>query len=186
MRPIVSGCLVALSLLVLGGSALADTITYRWVDAQGVVHYSDQPHPGAQEIHLTGAQTYHGTPDNLSSAASPAAPPPAASPSAYRSCAITQPVADSSLFAPEAVDVSVRLSPALRPGDQLGVLVDGAALQPQGDGGSFQLPAPDRGAHTVTAEVRDAEGTVLCSATAVTFYVQRPSVNSPASPIKPH
>src|SRR5450755_41738 len=116
MRPIVYRCLVALSLLTLGGSGLAAT-TYRWVDAQGVVHYSDTPHPGAQEIQLTGAQTYHGTP-----AAETAAPAPPASAKAgavaYQSCAITQPSPEASLYAPETVDISVRSSPGLREGDQ--------------------------------------------------------------------
>ncbi len=31
--------------------------TYRWVDADGV-HYSDQPHPGAEQITLSQTQTY--------------------------------------------------------------------------------------------------------------------------------
>lgn len=182
MPSIVYRCLVALSLLALGGSGLAAT-TYRWVDAQGVVHYSDTPHPGAQEIQLTGAQTYHGTP---ATAPPVAAPPPAERANAYQSCAITQPAPETSLYAPDSVDVSVRVNPALRPGDQLGVLVDGVALQPVGDGATFQVLQPDRGTHTVSAEVRDAQGTVLCSAAAVTFSVQRPSVNTPASPVKPH
>jgi len=33
--------------------------------------------------------------------------------------------------------------------------------------------------------VRDADGTVLCTAGNVTFYVQRPSLDSPQSPLKP-
>src|ERR1017187_7466811 len=65
MPSIVYRCLVALSLLALGGSGLAAT-TYRWVDAQGVVHYSDTPHPGAQEIEGGGRPALP----------RPAAPPP--------------------------------------------------------------------------------------------------------------
>jgi hypothetical protein len=183
MRPIVYRCLVALSLLALGGSGLAAT-TYRWVDAQGVVHYSDTPHPGAQEIQLTGAQTYHGTPASATPAAPP--PPPAQVAGGYQSCAITQPSPESDLFAPESVNVSVRTSPALRAGDQVAVSVDGVALQPVGDGSAFQISAPDRGTHSISAEVHGADGTLLCSAAVVSFSVQRPSLNSPLSPVKPH
>jgi len=59
-------------------------------------------------------------------------------------------------------------------------------LQPTGDGLSFQIPQPERGAHTINAVLRDTDGTVVCNAAPVTFYVQQPSVNSPASPVKPH
>jgi hypothetical protein len=176
-------CLAVLSLFALGGVAIAAT-TYRWVDAQGVVHYSDTPHPGAQEIQLTGAQTYHGPP---APAAAPA-PPAAASgaPVAYESCAITQPAPDASLYAPETVNVSFRSTPTLRPGDQIEVQMDGTPLPPVGDGLSFQIQQPERGTHAISAVVRDAGGSVVCSATPVSFNVQLPSINSPTSPVKPH
>ena len=38
-------------------AAVAATV-YKWVDENGVVHYSDQPHPNAQKIHVQAAQTY--------------------------------------------------------------------------------------------------------------------------------
>ena len=78
-------------------------------------------------------------------------------------------------------------SPALRVGDQLNVQVDGQALAPiSDDGQQFQVQAPSRGTHTVNAQIRGADGTVLCNAPAVSFSVQRPSVNSPPSPVRPH
>jgi hypothetical protein len=184
MRPVAPGLVWLLlpGLLGLSAPAAAATTLYRWVDADGVLHYSDTPFPGAQKIELSDAQTYHGPPP---AAPAVAAPPAAASP--YQSCDITQPASQSSLFAPESVDISVALSPGLRPGDQLSVAVDGQALQPVSAGGStFQLSQPDRGTHTLTAEVRGPDGTVLCSAPSVVFAVQRPSVNSPQSPVRPH
>lgn len=39
---------IGISLLVIGVTATAET--YRWVDAEGKVHYSDRPVQGAQEI----------------------------------------------------------------------------------------------------------------------------------------
>ena len=35
--------------MVVSGTALPATV-YKWVDADGVTHYSDQPHPGAQKV----------------------------------------------------------------------------------------------------------------------------------------
>jgi len=61
--------------------ALADAsgsaTVYRWVDAQGVVHYSDHPRPGAQRLQIQPAQTFHHltTVDTPNSAA--IGPPPA-------------------------------------------------------------------------------------------------------------
>src|SRR5262252_10689165 len=37
--------------------ALATTV-YKWVDENGVVHYSDQPHPNAEKVHVQAVQTY--------------------------------------------------------------------------------------------------------------------------------
>ena len=175
--------LSALCLLALCGAAAAATL-YRWVDAQGVVHYSDTPQPGAETLNISGAQTYHGTQGPASP--SPGAPQ-ASAPAGYDTCAITQPAPESSLFAPESVAVSVQVSPALHDGDQVTVQVDGESLQPIAtNAATFHLPQPERGTHTVSAQVRNADGEVLCSAPPVSFTVQRPSVNSPQSPVKPH
>ena len=122
MRTALHG-LVALCLLGLSGLSGATTL-YRWVDAQGVVHYSDTPHEGAQVMQISGAQTYHGT-----SAATTAPAPGATAQSGkksegYDSCAITTPAPDSNLYAPDSVTVSVEVSPGLHDGDQLTVQVD--------------------------------------------------------------
>ena len=183
MSKIAHCLMLALAALVAAGSCLAQTM-YRWVDAQGVVHYSDQPQPGAQAIPVPSAQTYRAPP------AAPAAPPAAAAtpaaPAVYESCAITQPAADANLFAPEAVNISVQVVPSLRPGDRFNVTFDGSALPSSPGAMNFELPAPERGEHTINATVTSPEGQTLCSAPAVSFSVQRPSLNSPQSPAKGH
>jgi hypothetical protein len=168
------------------GSARADsagnggaTTLYRWVDAQGVIHFSDTPQPGAQKIEVAPAQTFPSTPVPASEAAPPA---PA---SVYQACDISQPTAEQSFYAPEVVGVSVRVVPDLREGDQLSVTVDGRAVQSiEGSALDFELPMPDRGAHTLRAVVHDAAGRALCSSPSITFYVQRPSLLSPQSPVQ--
>jgi len=65
-------------------------------------------------------------------------------------------------------------------------LADGAALPSSAGAMNFQLSAPERGTHTITATVLSADGQTLCSAPAVSFSVQRPSLNSPQSPAKGH
>jgi hypothetical protein len=41
---------------LLAALAAQAAVVYRWVDADGVVHYSDQPVPGAQKIITAGKQ----------------------------------------------------------------------------------------------------------------------------------
>jgi hypothetical protein len=31
---------------------------YKWTDSQGVIHFSDTPHDGAQKLNIPDAQTY--------------------------------------------------------------------------------------------------------------------------------
>jgi hypothetical protein len=170
----------------LVGSAQADagdnggaTTLYRWVDAQGVIHFSDTPQPGAEKIQVSPAQTFPSTPVPGSEAAPPV---PA---SVYEACDISQPTPEQSLYAPQVVGISVRVVPDLREGDQLSVTVDGHALASiEGSALDFELPMPDRGAHMLQAVVRDAEGRTLCTSPSVTFYVQRPSLLSPQSSVQ--
>ena len=185
MRTVLHG-LVALCLLGLSGLSVATTL-YRWVDAQGVVHYSDTPHEGAQVMQISGAQTYHGASAAPPATVTRAPPQPGTKSEPYQSCAITQPAPDSALYAPESVAVSVEVSPGLHDGDQLTVQVDGRQLQSNTEGGqSFVISQPERGDHSVSAQVRSPDGAMLCNAPPVTFSVTRPSVNSPNNPVKPH
>jgi hypothetical protein len=188
----VTSALAGLSALLLvaavAGAAAPSTSSptttlYRWVDSDGIVHYSDRPQPGAQVIHIQGAQTYSAPPAPKTDVSKSSGP---LEPSLYQSCAIVEPGQESTFANPENVPISVRISPALRPGDQLEVSVDGAVLQPVGGGLQYQITAPERGAHTVTAAVRDADGKAVCQAASVTFSVQRTSLLSPQSPLRPH
>src|SRR5580658_4196629 len=73
-----SGCmrgLPLLLLLIMSASASSATV-YKWVDDNGVTHFSDQPNPKAQKLEITGAQTYD------SQSATVAAPPRTAAPGA--------------------------------------------------------------------------------------------------------
>jgi len=171
----------------VAGSAYADgngggaTTLYRWVDAQGVIHFSDTPQPGAKKIEVSPAQTFPATTTPGTVVAVPATQ------RVYQSCQISQPTAEQSFYAPEVIGISVHLVPDLRAGDQLSMSVDGHGISSiNGSALDFELPMPDRGAHTLQAVVRDAQGHTLCSSPSVTFYVQRPSLLSPQSPAANH
>lgn len=177
-------------LLVAAGATLAAepgsppgdsgaTTTYRWVDAQGVVHYSDTPQPGAQKLEIAPAQTFQPTPVPTAQRGESLAP----GSGQYTSCVITQPQSQQSFYAPESVPVTLELAPDLRSGDHVQVSFDGQSVSPTDDSGlNFQIDMPVRGQHTVAAVVVDSGGKTVCTSAPVTFFVRRPSVLSPQSP----
>jgi Domain of unknown function (DUF4124) len=162
--------------LLAAGSLLAEA--YRWVDSDGVVHYSDRPEPGAEKIVLPEANTTsvrRVTPRPSSTAAASAgAEQPA--PVKYESLSITTPAAEETLWNIEGVlNVSLALTPALQPGHQVRVYFDG---KPQMvDGTSFQLQEVWRGVHNIQAEVLDATGKLMIRSQPNRFYVQQNTVN---------
>jgi hypothetical protein len=158
--------------------ALAATV-YRWVDDQGVVHYSDQPHPNAEKLQVHAAQTYKSTGAD-STATGGGGQPAGAAPAPYRGCAIVQPQ-DSQVFANiDSLTVVVQTDPALHPGDKVYVTVDGQALNGGNPTGpQFVLTPVDRGQHTAQALVKDSGGAIQCQTPAVTFSVHQNSVLNP-------
>jgi Domain of unknown function (DUF4124) len=173
------------SLGLLAATALADnggtTTVYKWVDAQGIVHYSDQPHPNAQRLEIHGAQTFSAP--SLPLASSSAGPQePQSSGPAYDSCVIAQPKDQQMLMNVYRATAVVQTSPALRPGDDVHLFVDGKAMP--GSGSSFSFPVY-RGQHSVQAVIEDSSGQIVCETSTVTFFVHQPSVQNPHNPVHP-
>ena len=189
IRPAVaSSTLAALACLgLLSATALADnggtTTVYKWVDPQGVVHYSDQPHPNAQKLEVRGAQTFSAPPVQPSSSSTSAPTTTQASGPAYDSCTIAQPTDQQSLMNVYEATAVVQTSPGLRPGDDIRLFIDGKQIA--GSGNSFTFPVV-RGQHSVQAVVEDSTGQIVCETSGVTFFVHQPSVQNPHNPVHPH
>jgi hypothetical protein len=183
-RAIAAGLAGFACLGLLAASALADnggqTTVYKWVDAQGVVHYSDQPHPNAQKLEISGAQTFS-APAVPASTAAPEATQPSGPP--YDSCAITQPTDQQMLMNAYQATAVVQTSPALRPGDQVRLFVDGKQISGSGTSFTFRV---FRGQHSVQAVIQDYSGQIVCETSTVTFYVHQPSIQNPQNPVHPH
>lgn len=175
------------ALCLLCAAALADngkpTTVYRWVDAQGVVHYSDQPHPNAQKLEIRGAQTFSELPPQSSAGTAPEQAQPSAPAAAYQSCAIAQPTDQQSLMNVNQTTAVVQTSPALRAGDQVHLFVDGKQIA--GSGTSFTFSV-FRGQHSVQAVIEDSTGQIVCETNNVTFFVHQPSIRNPHNPVHPH
>jgi Domain of unknown function (DUF4124) len=152
---------------------------YRWVDENGVTHYSDQPHENAEKVHVAAPQTYKPTP-------LPASPPSQnAQPQASNTyqCQVVAPANDDSFSNTYSVDTAVQVNPSPHNGDQVFLLMDGARVPNfPAVGGAFTITNIDRGQHTLQAVVQDTNGKLLCQSANVTFTVLQPSVLNPANP----
>lgn len=173
---------VLFTLMSIACSVALATTVYKWVDENGVIHYSDQPHPNAQKIQVQGVQTYS------ASAGAVRAPAPSApeanteSAGAYRGCVIAQPQNEQNLPNVQSVLVRVAVDPLPRPSDRVFISVDGQGLNGgQPTGMSISVTPIDRGEHTVQAQIRGPDDQVLCQTPTVTFYVQQPNLLSPAA-----
>jgi Domain of unknown function (DUF4124) len=167
-------------LWVLCTAAFAATV-YKWVDENGVTHYSDQPHENAEKVTLAQPQTYKAP-------KTPAQPPPTATgpkstAPVYSNCAIVQPADEDTFPNATSVTTAVVTTPVVRDGDQVFLLLDGAKVPnfPTG-GGSFTISPIDRGSHSLQAIVQDSGGQVVCQSPNITFTVLQPSILNPANP----
>src|ERR1700722_14919056 len=99
--------------------ALAATV-YKWVDENGTVHYSDQPHANAQKVEVQAAQTYPATATpSQAAAAANANSGNDATDKSYRGCAIVNPQDGTQVANVDTLGVSVRTDPGLHAGDQI-------------------------------------------------------------------
>lgn len=170
--------------IAVSTTALAATV-YKWVDQDGVTHYSDQPHPGAQKIEVQAAQTYKGSGQRF---ANPVPRSSGASGPVYSACAITRPTPDEVFMNTAAAPASVHVDPGLRPSDRLAVLLDGTPVQSSvAPDVEFTLAGLARGTHSLSVRVEDSSGAVVCQSAGVTFNVHQPSVLAPNLPaVRPH
>lgn len=158
----------------LFATALALAEAYRWVDEEGITHYSDRPEEGAEQVELseysrnTGARLYRNT-TPVGAAAEESA---SDEPFSYQSLTITSPGAEETLWNIEGVlNVTLALSPGLQSGHQVRVYHNG---QPQiVSGTSFQLEEVYRGVHNLQVEIIDATGRLMIRSQTNRFYVQQ-------------
>ena len=150
---------------------------YKWVDEQGVVHYTDKPpSDGAQPAKLPALQTYkEGTTPNLRKFEKPGA---TATTERSAQIDIVTPAHDET-FRERTVPVAVMVTPQLRAGQKLIYLLDGVPASPPTTQTSYALTEVDRGMHTVSVTVVDEAGNQYGSSSPVTVHVKPPTVDNP-------
>jgi hypothetical protein len=166
---------IAFIAVLAAGTALAQA--YRWVDENGVVHYSDRPQEGAEQIFLP----------QQNRRVRPAAPPPRVQPTRdqaadvpvapfqYESIEVVAPAPEETLWNIEGVlNVALRITPALRPEDQVRVFFDGEPRTVSGT--NFQIGEVWRGVHNIQAEIVDPTGKLMARSLPNRFYVQQNTI----------
>jgi hypothetical protein len=158
---------------------------YKWVDAQGNVHYGDEPQgAGAKPMRqLPGLSTYSPPPlpsrkpvdemkregaregeDRISRPQQPG----------YTELKIVSPENGGTVrSSPGEVPVFVALSPLLREGDYFRVILDGQVLPKRYTSTVIRLNNVDRGEHRIAVVVFSKEGSKLLQSDTHTFYLHR-------------
>jgi hypothetical protein len=154
---------------------------WTWRDANGVVHFSDTPGPGAKRVDLVVT----GPPSGSATAPAPAtagtvAQPPAAPGTTYNLLEIWQPENGASFFdADSTVNVRIRTEPAVAEGDSLRLYLDGMRLEGANNTLEYTLENLDRGTHSITATIRDAKGVEKIRSQPVVFYMKQNTIIAP-------
>ncbi|WP_417779487.1 DUF4124 domain-containing protein [Stutzerimonas xanthomarina] len=159
-----------LTLTLPAGAAI-----YSYIDAEGNRVFTDHPAGHAAEPVET-------KPAN-SMAAKPVPPPKQAikvlkpTTPGYTLLDIVQPVADATIRNNAGeLTVSVTSNPALHPGHQYRVLLDGAPAGAPGESPVVMLQNVDRGSHQLMVDVIDSQGESLQSSAPRVFHMMRTSL----------
>lgn len=163
-----------LLLLLIVTPVLAATV-WKWRDANGVVHYSDQPVPGAEQVSGLTANSYTATPLKPATAGTPGSPAASVS---YSNVEIWKPSQEMTVTNTAGqVSVGVRVEPALAKDHRLALYMDGRLVAGfPAQGMEYEMSEVERGAHTLVLTVVDAQGQRVTASAPVTFFVRQPSV----------
>ncbi|NJD30704.1 MAG: DUF4124 domain-containing protein [Gammaproteobacteria bacterium] len=171
------GCLLAFA----SQAQEAKKELWKWTDANGVVHYSDVPGPGAVKVDLVISESHPAAAATPPTAA-PAAPAAAATGPSYASLEIWQPEQESSFFGADViVNVRIRSDPGVAPNDRLLLFIDGKRVEGPENSLDYTLGNLDRGAHSLTAMILDTKGKQKIRSQPVVFYIKQVTTIPPAA-----
>jgi hypothetical protein len=166
-------------LSALFATAASGEPAWTWVDANGTVHFSDRPVPGARQVELSSAQGFRAQGrTSVVPAPTPAQGSTAGSP--YERVEIVSPAEQETLWNIQAMlNVQVAFQPALLPEHRYDLAFDGQRRNLNTTSLNVTLPEVFRGQHTLQVVVLDSAGAEVTRSESRTFYVQQASVLNP-------
>lgn len=163
-----------LPLMLLLFAGCLQAAVYKQVNENGEVVYSDKPAAGAEKMDLPELPTYTPPPVPL---VRPADAPVESE--VYKGLEIVKP-ADNSTIRNNLgiIEVQLRIEPALkvREKHRLQFYLDNERYGPLVDKTAIMMSNIERGEHTLSASVFDADGNVVAASNSVTVFVKRESV----------
>jgi hypothetical protein len=174
-----------LAILLTSGTSLAET--WRWVDENGVVNYSDQPHPGAERVDLRSVQTYTAPEWTQRPAASGGDDSENGAASGDISVNILRPQPEETLWNIEgSLEVLVDVQPAPERNASMVFYLDGTKVPGAGGAGAtFVVTSVYRGTHTLRAAMETSGGEEIAVSPTVRFFVNQTTLDNPNNPNRP-
>jgi hypothetical protein len=155
-------------------------VIYKWTDADGVVHFSDQPVPGAERIEVGQAPRVGTFGEKPPPPSRTVAKPNPSKPADYTQFEISAPTPEQVFFGDDPVNAHLNLDPGLLPNHLITWYLNGSAQSDQSpEAASIILKQLPRGTYTLSATVSDAVSGESRNSDPVTFYVREPSALSP-------
>ena len=154
-------------------------VIYKWTDANGVVHYSDQPVPGAERIVTAGKSSINTYSAQPGSSPNGQQAKPGNGTAASAAITISSPQPEQNFFNNEPINVSLSQT-VLQPEQSVSWHLNGRELTDQTPSTTqFVLPNPGRGTFAIAATVTDQSTGEVQTTPSVTFHVHEPSLLSP-------
>lgn len=144
---------------------------YKWVDADGKPHYSDQAQTGSEEVKLPTTVTYTPTApaNNIHKKGSE-------NPPVYTEVSIVQPKMNETLHSNTGdVQVGITIVPGLQRGDTFTIYLDGKEVIKDTTQTSVNLTNVDRGSHTLKVTVFDINRVSIISSKSIIFHLRKTS-----------
>ncbi|MEJ6521414.1 MULTISPECIES: DUF4124 domain-containing protein [Shewanella] len=161
-----------ISLLLL--SLFAQATVYKWVDKDGKVHYSDEPHPNAEVVELKEK--------TLNQIALPPVKNDADDSQVIQQIqyqvVITSPEEEETVRDNNGdFQVTATVTPEIKSQYLMALKLDGQTVgQPQ-VGGIFQLKNIDRGEHTIVVDAMTQNGKVFASSSPRKIFLHQAAMN---------
>ena len=160
-------------------TTLAHAKVYKYINEEGSVVYSDQPHPDAEVLNIKPLHPYkapsYQIPEKSEKSSSDELSVDASS--RYSSVTIDSPEHESNFHGTAgSFSVSVSSNPSLKKGDKYQLLINGKPIGEPTTLSQFNVQNINRGEHTLSVQVLNKQGKSLIKSPSITVFVHRPSV----------
>jgi hypothetical protein len=153
---------------------------YKGIDAEGDVTYSDKPFTDSQQFTPPPITVVEPVKVPVKEEAAVEEAPPVVD--AYKSFSIVTPTNDETMHNVPDLAVALNLSPPLNTdeGHTIWLLMDGKPVIKNGRSLLMQITHPDRGEHTLQAQVKDRSGQTLLQTATITVHIKNSTVRRQA------